>query len=314
LNLIGEKSETSTSTLSIAPVQVVSEEVRLRTEDRLKSLQLESIQNEQGEGVSVVDNKDRMEQDSSSEKNINDSLLFSGLSFFLSREVPRESLEFVILAFGGKVTCEETVEAEGDETITHQIMDRPSQRHQYLYRQYIQPQWIYDSVNVGKLLPTAQYLPGVKLPPHLSPFVNDELEGYIPERRKELSALLGLQSQGEEKEGENVVKLTEEEKQVEMEKNYKRELYSELGVKEKGGKRKEREEEKEKEKEGESKKVKKGPAQAFNDEQSRSLLLSNRKRRLYNKIQASKNNAVERNEKLVSKKKNLDLKKVVKSK
>lgn len=31
-----------------------------------------------------------------------------------------------------------------------------------------------------------RYAPGKSLPPHLSPFVNDEQEGYVPERKKQI--------------------------------------------------------------------------------------------------------------------------------
>lgn len=119
--------------------------------------------------------------------------LFKGLKFFISREVPREPLVFVIRCFGGRVSWDKSCFVgatfdEDDETITHQISDRPSQGKQYISRDYIQPQWVFDSVNQGKLLPTNKYFLGVTLPPHLSPFSNAHREtiDYVPPEEKAL--------------------------------------------------------------------------------------------------------------------------------
>uniref|UniRef100_A0A182J5W8 Pescadillo homolog n=1 Tax=Anopheles atroparvus TaxID=41427 RepID=A0A182J5W8_ANOAO len=110
--------------------------------------------------------------------------LFKGLKFFLNREVPREPLVFIIRSFGGKVSWDRTMYVgatfdESDETITHQIVDRPSVGKQYISRDYIQPQWLFDSVNQRKLLPTNKYFIGAVLPPHLSPFNRDDVL-YLP--------------------------------------------------------------------------------------------------------------------------------------
>lgn len=117
--------------------------------------------------------------------------LFKGLKFFVSREVPREPLVILIRSFGGKVSWDKTVFdgatfEENDETITHQIVDRPSLAQQYISRDYIQPQWVFDSVNRRSLLPTNKYFIGVDLPPHLSPFVDSKREAYIPPEEKAL--------------------------------------------------------------------------------------------------------------------------------
>lgn len=80
--------------------------------------------------------------------------LFENLYFFLGREVPRYSLEFVIRALGGNVSWEASDESEagpyssGDARITHHIVDRPKLQGEPLSgRHYIQPQWVYDSIN-----------------------------------------------------------------------------------------------------------------------------------------------------------------------
>uniref|UniRef100_A0A8I5TA43 Pescadillo homolog n=1 Tax=Pongo abelii TaxID=9601 RepID=A0A8I5TA43_PONAB len=82
----------------------------------------------------------------------NHKKLFEGLKFFLNREVPREALAFII-------------------------------------RCYVQPQWVFDSVNARLLLPVAEYFPGVQLPPHLSPFVTEKEGDYVPPEKLKLLAL-----------------------------------------------------------------------------------------------------------------------------
>ncbi|XP_071446406.1 pescadillo homolog [Hetaerina americana] len=118
--------------------------------------------------------------------------LFDGLKFFINREVPREPLTFVLRCFGGEVSWDKSLFVgstfpETDETITHQIVDRPSVDKQYLSRYYVQPQWVFDSVNARRLLPVEKYLIGCVLPPHLSPFLDAlQPEQYIPPEQKAL--------------------------------------------------------------------------------------------------------------------------------
>lgn len=129
--------------------------------------------------------------------------LFNGLKFFINREVPREPLVFIIRCFGGKVSWDRTLFAgatfdESDETISHHIVDRPGIGKQYISRDYVQPQFIFDCVNQMTLLPTNKYFLGAILPPHLSPFVDPlREETYIPAEEKALRDPNAIETHGE---------------------------------------------------------------------------------------------------------------------
>ncbi|CAG7837237.1 unnamed protein product [Allacma fusca] len=117
--------------------------------------------------------------------------LFSGLKFFLNREIPREPLTFVIRSGGGQVSWDREVFPGAtfdvsDESITHQIVDRDNMDTQYLSRTYIQPQWIFDSFNARQLLPMENYFPGAILPPHVSPFHVEREGDYVPPEKRKL--------------------------------------------------------------------------------------------------------------------------------
>uniref|UniRef100_A0A8C5JTY2 Pescadillo homolog n=1 Tax=Junco hyemalis TaxID=40217 RepID=A0A8C5JTY2_JUNHY len=120
--------------------------------------------------------------------------LFEGLRFFLNREVPREPLAFVIRCFGGQVSwdkslCIGATYDASDPSITHHIIDRPRLDKQVVGRYYLQPQWVFDSVNAKLCLPVADYFPGLLLPPHLSPFVTEKEGDYVPPEKLKLLAL-----------------------------------------------------------------------------------------------------------------------------
>ena len=118
--------------------------------------------------------------------------LFSGKVMFLRREVPQQSLEFVLQSFGAKVIwdavgCLDENSLEGDPSVTHVIADRPlAPELKKPGKVYVQPQWVYDSINAGRLMPMMVgdgkgYGMGSKLPPHLSPFVRYRSGDYIPQ-------------------------------------------------------------------------------------------------------------------------------------
>jgi pescadillo len=122
--------------------------------------------------------------------------LFAGLTFFMSREVPRGYLELVGLACGATVGWEgnDSPITMTDPSITHHIVDRPMLPSSYetslpKSREYVQPQWILDCANFMYLLPIARYGVGLTLPPHLSPWVDDEEEGYKPKYAEEIERL-----------------------------------------------------------------------------------------------------------------------------
>jgi pescadillo len=130
--------------------------------------------------------------------------LFKGLKIFINREVPREPLVFIIRCFGGKVSWDRTLFVgasfdEDDESITHHIVDRDSLEKQYISRDYVQPQWVFDCVNQRQLLPTNNYFLGAVLPPHLSPFVdpNRDESTYMPPEEKALRDPKLIETHGE---------------------------------------------------------------------------------------------------------------------
>ncbi|KAJ3567359.1 hypothetical protein NP233_g6415 [Leucocoprinus birnbaumii] len=119
--------------------------------------------------------------------------LFAPYTFFLSRETSRSIFEFLIRSFGGKVgwpgsSGDGSPVDEDDPSITHVIIDRPvaplraestEEKERRSRRKYVQPQWIVDCINSGKILLEESYAQGQTLPPHLSPF--GEYEGaYDP--------------------------------------------------------------------------------------------------------------------------------------
>ncbi|THH34015.1 hypothetical protein EUX98_g20 [Antrodiella citrinella] len=110
--------------------------------------------------------------------------LFAPYTFWLSRETSRPIFEFLIRSFGGRIGWPLTSGSgspveESDESITHVIIDRPlvvkenetdEERERRQRRKYVQPQWVVDCINAGKILLEDTYGQGKPLPPHLSPF------------------------------------------------------------------------------------------------------------------------------------------------
>nr|XP_039267041.1 pescadillo homolog [Styela clava] len=187
---------------------------RTEIDDQSTAIQDEEVALLAGNTESIAKQK---EEDEALKKFQN---LFSNCKFFLGREVPKETLVFVIRSFGGVVSWDKTAGlgstySEDNEKITHQIVDRPNPNMKFITRRYLQPQWVFDCINARMLLPVTGYLPGDMLPPHLSPFVDDS-EGYIPPEQERLRALQrgedpGLNNQDSDySEEEEVVEDTEQ--------------------------------------------------------------------------------------------------------
>ncbi|KAG0636117.1 Pescadillo N-terminus-domain-containing protein [Tuber brumale] len=154
--------------------------------------------------IPATTSSDSLPQPTPSQTTSTSTTLFSNTTFYLSRETPREPLEFLLRSFGCKRIGWDAVlgagaytENSGDTSITHQIVDRPptfppsaagddstpsttaAAIGRIPGRIYIQPQYIWDCINAGRLLPPGEYAPGALLPPHLSPWVKPG-EGYDP--------------------------------------------------------------------------------------------------------------------------------------
>merc|ERR1712125_39588 len=101
-------------------------------------------------------------------------------------------------------------------SVTHHILDRPKDMIPNKFfdnipnnREFIQPQWVLDSANFLLRLPPSKYALGMSLPPHLSPWVNDEEEGYKPKYREDIEKLKNgemiEQDEEDEEEDDNFV-------------------------------------------------------------------------------------------------------------
>jgi len=163
------------------------------------------------------------------------SKLFTGLRFFLGREIPREPIVFMIRAVGGEVSWDSSVApgatfSESDETITLQVCDRPTVSNKILGRFYVQPQWIFDSINRRERCGEADYALGETLPPHLSPFLAERRIGdYVPPEQRVLE-------EGEKEEKEEAEEDEEDDEDEEDEDDEDENIENDSDVEEEGKK------------------------------------------------------------------------------
>ncbi|OJJ41020.1 hypothetical protein ASPWEDRAFT_146224 [Aspergillus wentii DTO 134E9] len=203
---------------SSLPNKEVSREVQDKVDKVIKSAGLDKTKDEQAvqateEATDAIDKFETAapEADTLPQPEMSGSeagALFAPFTVYVSREAPRAPLEFLLRSFGCKRIGWDTVLGDGafthdesDPRITHQIVDRPQLPESALPaipaadgaapqkvrpgtripgRTYVQPQWVWDCINEGKLLRPDLYAPGATLPPHLSPWVKPSKGGYDP--------------------------------------------------------------------------------------------------------------------------------------
>ncbi|CAZ83885.1 unnamed protein product [Tuber melanosporum] len=274
---------------------------------------------------------DQLPQPTPSQTTSTSTALFSGTTFYLSRETPREPLEFLLRSFGCKRIGWDAVlgagaytENSSDTSITHQIVDRPSTfpsppppsaaggdnapstnaaaTGRIPGRIYIQPQYVWDCINSGRLLPPGEYAPGALLPPHLSPWVkpgegydptaalpdvehNEEVEGSDNGMQEDLASdsepepepVLPLPTTVTPIEGES----SEEEEEEESEKNYQRELATEAAG---AGLPAPSEQDMKKQKKKNKEKMSRQQREEEDQKEMKKIMMSRRKRKLYEKM------------------------------
>ena len=228
--------------------------------------------------------------------------LFANFTFFVNREVPMDILELCILSAGGKVVSE----IELDEmrfklpdaylkldlsTITHLIIDRPQVPNKVAGRTYVQPQWVFDSINKAELLPVGEYAPGETLPPHLSPWGDRGTYEVAADAKDDSSS---DEEDGEEEDGEEEENDSEDEEEkadVAQQLKEQKELEMEAaGVKFSEVK--------------ETAQVKKKKRASMDDERElRKIMMTGKQKQLYDTIQGEAEREAERTRTLAKKKK-----------
>ncbi|RCK66793.1 Pescadillo [Candida viswanathii] len=244
------------------------------------------------------------------------SELFSKFIFYIGREVPLEILEFCILSCGGKIISEiqiDELKATDPEAykqlnlsnITHQIVDRPKILLKVPGRTYVQPQWVFDCINKQELVNVNDYAIGETLPPHLSPW--GDAGGYDPNKVVEKAE---GEEESEEEEDEEEVEVQEgDEDQEEDEEEVDEDLKAqkELELEAAGVKFSEvNEEDKKKQKKAKQASTKKPVDE---EKELKKIMMTNKQKKLYNKMQYGIEKKETRERELTKKKKQLDKKK-----
>lgn len=231
------------------------------------------------------------------------STLFSKFIFYVGREVPLDILEICILSCGGSIISEialDDLKLNNPEefkkldlsNITHQIIDRPTLTQKVAGRTYIQPQWIFDTLNKSELLPVSKYAVGEVLPPHLSPW--GDAGTYDP--TAEVAPIAEDEESEEEVEDEEDVEEDEEDEEEDEDLKEQKELELEAA----GVKFSEASQPEEK-----AKKSKKRPVED-EEKELKKIMMTNKQRKLYKKMQYGIEKKEARHDDLTKKKRKIE--------
>lgn len=297
-------------------------ETKLSKEEISKAVAADKSSNENAED-NVSENVEEVELDefSSTNKTTGDllsqpskfasptSTLLSKFIFYVGREVPLDILEFCILSCGGSIISEIALDElqlnQPEEykkldlsNITHQIVDRPKVASKVAGRTYVQPQWVFDCLNKSELLPVSQYAPGETLPPHLSPW--GDAGGYNPDAEVKPTEEGEEEEEEEEIEGDEVEEDIDEEDEEEEDEDLQAQKELELeaaGVKSADA-----------QKDKKDKKSSKGKKRSAEDEEKdlKKIMMSNKQRKLYKKMQYGIDKKEARQDDLTKKRRKLE--------
>eukprot|EP00747_Dinoflagellata_sp_TGD_P157813 gnl/TRDRNA2_/TRDRNA2_177771_c0_seq2.p1 gnl/TRDRNA2_/TRDRNA2_177771_c0~~gnl/TRDRNA2_/TRDRNA2_177771_c0_seq2.p1 ORF type:complete len:277 (-),score=-32.80 gnl/TRDRNA2_/TRDRNA2_177771_c0_seq2:111-941(-) len=99
--------------------------------------------------------------------------LFHALSFHISRELPRDLLNFIISSFGGKVFYDIPTHhnTKSSTASIYYVVERYPETFDS-ERIYVLPQWIFDSINQTNILPIKAFSHNKTPLYHTQPFIN----------------------------------------------------------------------------------------------------------------------------------------------
>lgn len=307
--LPAERAESAEADLGVV-------ETKLSTEDINKAVAADAAQDDED---AVEEESAELDEFTSANKTPGDllsqpsqfssptSTLFSKFTFFVGREVPLDILELCILSGGGTIVSEialdelkinspDAYKKLDLSTITHQIVDRPKIASKVAGRTYIQPQWVFDSINKGELVPVGEYAPGETLPPHLSPW--GDAGNYNPEAPVADGDEVSEDESEEEVEGEA---LPDEDEEEEEEDDEDLKQQKELEMEAAGVQYSDAVSEQPK------KKAKKAKKSAEEEEKElKKIMMTNKQKKLYNKMQYGIDKKETRVDQLAKKRKQLE--------